>query len=57
MFILREFLKKGYLRAIGQLPDYKIILSAVSWHEKGVLTEEDLADINTAIDAYYNRAE
>lgn len=57
MFTLREFIKKGYLRAIGQMPDYKIILNAASWYEKGVLTEEDLADINAAIEAYYNNTE
>lgn len=53
MFSLREFIKKGFLSAVGKMADYQIILNAASWQEKGVLTEEDLAEINTAIDAQY----
>ena len=49
MFILREFVKKGFLEAVGNMPTYKIILNATGWYEKGLLTEEDLAEINTAI--------
>jgi hypothetical protein len=33
------------------MADYQIILNAVGWLEKGVLTEDDLAEINAAIDA------
>ncbi|MBR3965717.1 MAG: hypothetical protein IKJ91_01435 [Clostridia bacterium] len=51
MFKLSEFIKKGLLRAIGKIADYQIILNAAAWHEKGVLTEEDLAEISTAIGA------
>ena len=51
MFKLSEFIKKGLLRAIGKMADYQIILNAAAWHEKGVLTEEDLAEISTAIGA------
>ena len=51
MFKLSEFIKKGLLRAIGKMADYQIILNAAAWHEKGVLTEEDLAEISTAISA------
>lgn len=53
MFNLREFIKSGFLKAVGKMADYQIILNAVGWHEKGVLTEEDLAEINTAIEAQY----
>ena len=49
MFSLREFLKSGFLKAVGKMADHQIILNAASWHEKGVLTEEDLAEIQTAI--------
>lgn len=49
MFSLREFLKNGFLKAVGKMADHQIILNAASWHEKGVLTEEDLAEIQTAI--------
>ena len=50
MFSLREFVKNGLLLAIGNKPDYEVILSSASWLDKGVLTEEDLADINMAIE-------
>jgi chromosome condensin MukBEF ATPase and DNA-binding subunit MukB len=53
MFSLNAFIKKGLLDAIGKMADYQIILNAVGWHEKGVLTEEDLAEINTAIEAQH----
>lgn len=52
MFSLREFLKKGFLDAIGKMADYQIILNASGWLEKGVLMEEDLAEINSAMEAY-----
>lgn len=52
MFSLRDFVKKGFLDAIGKMADYQIILNAAGWHEKGVLTEEDLSEINYAIDSY-----
>lgn len=53
MFSLRDFIKKGFLNAVGKMADYQIILNAAGWQEKGVLTEEDLAEINTAIDEQY----
>ncbi len=51
MFKLSEFIKKGLLSAIGKMADYQIILNAAAWHEKGVLTESDLAEISLAIGA------
>ena len=51
MFNLKEFIKKGLLKAVGNMADYQVILNAVGWFEKGVLTEEDLAEIQAAIDA------
>lgn len=53
MFNLREFIKKGFLNAIGKMADYQIILNATGWYDKGVLLEEDLAEINTAIENQY----
>lgn len=50
-FNLREFIKKGLLNAVGHMADYQVILNAVGWHEKGVLTEEDLAEVQVLIDA------
>ena len=37
MFSLRDFVKKGFLDAIGKMADYQIVLNAAGWHEKGVL--------------------
>lgn len=53
MFSLREFIKSGFLKAVGKMSDYQIILNAAGWNEKGVLTEDDLAEIQTAIEAQY----
>lgn len=41
------------LDAVGKMADYQIILNSAGWFEKGVLTEEDLAEINAAIEAQY----
>jgi len=53
MFSLREFIKRGFLNAIGKMADYQIILNSAGYFEKGVLTESDLAEIQEAIDAQY----
>ena len=53
MFDLRLFVKMGLMDAVGKLADYRVVLNAAGWHEKGVLTTEDLADIQTAIEAQY----
>lgn len=50
MFSFREFLKKGFLSAVGNMADYQIILNASGYYEKGVLTEEDLAEISAKIE-------
>lgn len=52
MFSFRNFVKNGFLKAIGEMADYQIILNASAYYEKGVLTEEDLAEINTAMENY-----
>ena len=54
MFTLRSFIKKGLLDAVGNMADYQVILNATGWYEKGVLFEEDLIEINTAIEARYS---
>lgn len=53
MFNLREFVKSGFIKAVGKMADYQIILNAAGWFEKGVLTEDDLAEIQTVIDSQY----
>lgn len=54
MFNLREFLKKGFLEAIGRKPDYQIRLEAADWVKSGVLIEADLEEINAAIESQYS---
>ena len=53
MFNLREFIKNGLIKAVGRMADYQIVLNAVGWLEKGVLTEDDLAEIDALIRAQY----
>ena len=53
MFKLNEFIKKGLLSAVGKMADYQIILNAASWHEKGVLSTEDLVEVEAAVEAQY----
>ena len=53
MFNLRDFIKQGFLKAVGKMADYQIILNAAGWHEKGVLTEDDLFEIHVAIEGQY----
>lgn len=51
MFNLRDFIKNGLIKAVGKMADYQVILNAAGWLEKGVLLEEDLAEIETLIKA------
>lgn len=53
MFSLRDFIKGGLISAVGKMADYQIVLNSASWFEKGVLLEEDLAEIQEAIDNQY----
>ena len=57
MFSLRDFVKNGFIKAVGKMADYQIILNAAGWLEKGVLNEDDLADIQLAINAQYGEIE
>lgn len=51
IFSFRNFIRCGLLDAVGRQADYWVILNAAGWMEKGVLTEDDLAEIQAAIDA------
>ena len=51
MFSLREFLMMGFRSAIGRMADYQVILNAAGWQEKGVLTLEDLGQLQALIEA------
>ena len=57
MFNFADFIKKGLLDAVGNMADYKIILNAAGWYEKGVLSDIDLSEIEAAIDEHNKYAE
>ena len=50
MTIAREFIKKGLLLAVGNKPDYEVIWKASEWFRLGILLEDDLGEIQVAID-------
>ncbi len=49
MFSFHDFIMSGLLDAVGKMADYQVILNAAGWQQKSVLTEEDLAVIDTKI--------
>ena len=51
MFDYRNFLMTAYKSAVGHMADYQILLNANGYYEKGVLTEDDLAELQEVIDA------
>ena len=51
MFNYREFLMQGFRNAVGKMQDYQVILNANGYYEKGVLTEDDLAELQDLINA------
>lgn len=50
-FNYRDFIKKGFLAAVGNMADYQIMLNAAGYYDKGVLISEDLGEIQLAIKA------
>ena len=52
-FTLKSYIKRGLIAAVGRMADYQIILNSVGWMEKGVLSENDLMEIQAAIDEQY----
>lgn len=55
MEFLREFIKAGYLKAVGKMEDYKVILGASAYFDKGILKEDDLKEISEAISKQYEK--
>lgn len=49
MFNFNDFLMVGLKGAIGNMADYQVILNATGWYEKGVLTEDNLAELQQLI--------
>ncbi len=52
MFNIREFVKKGFLAAVGHMAEFQVRLNAAAWLEKGVLTEDDLVEIDALLAAH-----
>lgn len=50
-FNYRDFIKKGFFAAVGNMADYQIMLNAAGYYDKGVLISEDLGKIQLAIEA------
>ena len=52
-FSLRDYIKNAIISQIRQkqkdMTDSQLILNAAGWHNKGVLTIEDLEEIQTAL--------
>ena len=57
MFNERDFILKILIDMIGKELDYRVRQSALNWYEKGVLTVEDLSEIDALIDAKNTPAE
>lgn len=53
MFDFKSFVKSGLIKAVGNMPEYKIILNAAGWYDKGVLDENDLDEIQKTIENRY----
>ena len=50
MFKIKEFVMKTLKGMVGNYPDFQVREYALNWYAKGILTEEDLAEL----DAYIN---
>lgn len=57
MWNFREWILQGYKDAVGKMQDYQIILNATGYFEKGVLLEEDLAELQELINTKNTTAE
>lgn len=50
---LRQFVKKTIFKMIDNVPEWQVREYALGWYAKGILTEEDLEEIEEA----YNKPE
>ena len=57
MFNYKEFLMQGFRNAVGKMADYRVILNANGYYEKGVLTEDDLSELQELINIKNTSAE
>lgn len=51
--LLRQFVKKTIFKMIDVVPEWQVREYALGWYAKGILTEEDLAEIEEK----YNKPE
>ena len=57
MFDLSNFIMKTIKGMVGNEPDYRIQEYALSWYNRGKLTEENLAEIEELINKQYEVTE
>lgn len=50
MFKLNEFIMTGLRGAVGKMEDYQIILNSAGWKDKGILSIENLAELQQLIE-------
>lgn len=53
MFSLNEFIMKTLKGMIGNYPDFQVREYASNWFAKGVLTEDNLAEVDVIIENQY----
>lgn len=53
MFSLNDFIMKTLNGMIGNYPDFQVREYASNWYSKGVLTEDNLAEIDVVIENQY----
>ena len=53
MFSLNEFIMKTLKGMIGNYPDFQVREYSSNWFAKGVLTEDNLAEVDVLIDNQY----
>lgn len=51
MFILSEFVMRCIRGMARSEPEYKVREYALGWFDRGVLTEENLSEVNTLLEA------
>ena len=53
MFSLNDFIMKTLNGMIGNYPDFQVREYASNWYSKGVLTEDNLAEVDVLIENQY----
>lgn len=53
LFNINDFIMKTLKGMIGNYPDFQVREYALNWYEKGKITEENLSEIETLVEAQY----